>query len=473
MLFNSLDYFVFLTLALTAYWALWRHNLLRLAFLAVASWVFYMSWHPAYILLLLASTVLDYTVGLRIHRAISPRARKVWLGVSIAGNLGMLFTFKYFNFFSASVVAAFHTLGFKLATPQLNVLLPAGISFYTFQTLAYSIDVYRGHITPTRNWWRFAAFTSYFPQLVAGPIVRASQLLPQLEGRPRLEVGQASRGLFLIATGLVKKVAIADYLSLNLVDRIFDSPEAYTATEVMVALYGFTMQLYCDFSGYTDVARGSALLMGLQLPENFDRPYQASHPGEFWRRWHMSLSTWIRDYLYFPLGGSRVSAPRAYFNLWLTLFLMGLWHGASWNFVLYGAVQGTAMVLHRFFLRRSSRSAVTVDPLGWHCLKVFACLQFVVLSRLLFRSADLGNAWEVTRRLWSGTSSTAQVSAGVWCLLIGAFAAHYSPRAWYAALEQRFVTSPWWSQGVLLALLGAALSRIASAQVVPYIYWQF
>ncbi|MBW2402526.1 MAG: MBOAT family protein, partial [Deltaproteobacteria bacterium] len=209
--------------------------------------------------------------------------------------------------------------------------------------------------------FQFAFFVTYFPQLVAGPIVRASQLLPQLQRKITLRDEQVTRGLFLIATGMVKKVVIADYLSVNLVDRVFDQPELYSAAEIVIALYGFTMQIYCDFSGYTDVARGSAKLMGLELPENFDRPYQSASPAEFWRRWHITLSTWLRDYLYFPLGGSRVGPLRAYWNLWLTMFLIGIWHGASWTFVVYADLQSMAMVIHRFFYRRSGRTGDTVD----------------------------------------------------------------------------------------------------------------
>ena len=241
-----------------------------------------MAWHPAYIVLILGSTVVDYIAGLRIHGAKSQATKKAWLTTSLVVNLGLLFTFKYFNFFSratAEVLKSF--FGLEISAPVLDVLLPVGISFYTFQTLSYTIDIYRGTLEPTRNFFRFAFFVTYFPQLVAGPIVRASELLPQLKDKATLRRSQVTEGLFLIGTGLVKKVAIADFLSVNLVDRVFDNPDLYTSAEVVVGLYAFTMQIYCDFSGYTDCARGSAKLMGLELPRNFDRPYQASSPAEF------------------------------------------------------------------------------------------------------------------------------------------------------------------------------------------------
>jgi len=478
MLFNSLDYFLFLALAVTLFWALarWAPRMARLVFLFLASCLFYMAWHPLYIGLILGSTALDYAAGLGIgqaRRTGTRRAQRAWLTASVVGNLGLLGTFKYFNFFSSAAADTLSLLGLDVLAPHLNVLLPVGISFYTFQSLSYTIDVYRGRLEPTRNFIEFACFVTLFPQLVAGPIVRAVELLPQLRERPRLVPENVSRGLFLIATGLVKKVAIADFLSINLVDRVFDNPQAFTAPEVIVGLYGFTMQIYCDFSGYTDVARGSAKLLGLELPENFDRPYQARNPAEFWRTWHMTLSSWLRDYLYFPLGGSRVSPLRAYWNLWLTMFLIGIWHGASWTFVVYGLLQAFAMVGHRFVHRMSGRGRDATDPWYAFAIKVFLNLQFVVFSRILFRATSIENAGDVTNRLFSGTTSVAQVSTGVWLVLVATFVAHYLPRGWFRGIETAFVRMPAPVQGVALALVGAGLGLVASSEVVPYIYFQF
>ena len=475
MLFNSLDYILFLGITVAGFWLLARHARLRIIFVFVASCLFYMAWHPAYIVLILGSTLVDYVVGLRIHATDRPKARKRWLILSLVSNLGLLGLFKYFNFASqatADVLGLF--FGIEIASPPfLDVLLPVGISFYTFQTLSYTIDIYRRKLEPTRNFFEFAFFVTYFPQLVAGPIVRASQLLPQLQRKITLRDEQVTQGLFLIATGMVKKVVIADYLSVNLVDRVFDQPELYSAAEVVVALYGFTMQIYCDFSGYTDVARGSAKLMGLELPENFDRPYQSASPAEFWRRWHITLSTWLRDYLYFPLGGSRVGPVRAYWNLWLTMFLIGIWHGASWTFVFYAILQSMAMVIHRFFYRRSGRTADTVDTWRVHAFKVFWALQFVVFSRILFRATSLQNAADITTRLGSGTFSFAQISLGVWAMLLLTFAAHYTPTRWFESIELGFKSMPAPAQGLTLAALGFVLSVVATSEVVPYIYFQF
>lgn len=477
MLFNSPEYFLFLGVATALFWILRTRVNARLGMLFVFSSAFYMAWNPKYIVLILAPTLLDYYVAKWIAASSSQRAKKALLAVSVTTNLALLGTFKYYNFFATATTQAVHLFGREIELPFLDVLLPVGISFYTFETLSYTIDVYRGKIPPAKSLIDFCVFITYFPKLVAGPILRAAEFLPQLRATPELRKAQVSEGVFLILTGLVKKVAIADYLSVNLVDRVFDSPHLFTATEVVVGLYAFTMQIYCDFSGYTDVARGSAKLMGLELRENFDRPYQSESPAAFWRRWHMTLSTWLRDYLYYPLGGSKCSPARAYVNLWLTLFLIGIWHGASWNFVLYGAIQATAMVVHRFFyrMRRAGRAEqdVAPDSFALRAFKVWSCLQFVVFSRILFRASDLENAWDVTRRLWSGTSSVAQISSGIWLVLALSFTAHYLPRKWFEDVKAWFGRMPAEAQGLTAAGVFAGLALVATSQVVPYIYFQF
>ncbi|MCB9661165.1 MAG: MBOAT family protein [Sandaracinaceae bacterium] len=477
MLFNSLDYFLFLALAVLGFWLLARHRVARLAFVVVASCLFYMAANPRYIFLILGSTLVDYLVGLQLGRTDNERARRGLLLVSLVSNLGLLALFKYFDFWSGALTSFYASLTGEPHTPfLLRWALPVGISFYTFQTMSYSIDVYRRTLAPKRSLLEFASYVTFFPQLVAGPIVRASEFLPQLDGEPSLRREQVSRGLFLLGTGLVKKVAVADYLSANLVDRVFAQPELYTGTEVVVALYAFTMQIYCDFSGYTDMARGSALLMGYDLPENFDRPYQATNPAEFWRRWHMTLSRWLRDYLYFPLGGSRAGPVRAYWNLWLTMMLIGMWHGASWTFVLYGFLQATVMVIHRFARRRFGGQGDgdgAEDALPMRAFKVFWALQFVVFSRILFRASSMDNARAITDRLFSGTSSTAQITTALWAMLGVTFALHFTPRAWFKSVERAFLGLPAPVQGLALGGVGAILSQVAVGEAAPYIYFQF
>jgi D-alanyl-lipoteichoic acid acyltransferase DltB (MBOAT superfamily) len=472
MNFNSLDYFVFLGFALCGYW-LARRQGIRLGFLVGASCVFYMAWNPAYLFLVLMSVTVDYVAGLKMASAPNPNLRRAWLAASLTVNLGLLGLFKYYNFFAGTFIDLGALFGLTLPSVVIDVLLPVGISFYTFESLSYTIDVYNGHIPPTRSFVRFACFITFFPHLVAGPIVRASDFLEQLRQKPQITADIVGQGAFLIATGLIKKVVFADYLALNLIDRVFDDPTAYSGAEVMVSLYAYTLQIFCDFSGYTDVARGSALFFGLRLPENFDRPYQSASPAEFWRRWHMTLSTWLRDYLYFPLGGSKVPPARAYFNLWLTVFLVGLWHGAAWTFVIYGALHATSMIVHRFFYRRAGRSSSTIDPFAVRVMKVIATLHFVVLSRIFFRASDLHNATDVIRQLASGGSALFHVTSGVWALLFAGYALHYTPRGWFETLRQGFVRLPAPAQGVVLAGVASALMLVATEDAVPYIYFQF
>ncbi|MCG8557372.1 MAG: MBOAT family protein [Proteobacteria bacterium] len=473
MLFNSLDYLLFLLLAVCGYWFLARVKLLRLLFVFGCSCVFYTAWSPRYVVLILGSVLLDYTAARAIHASSTPRVRRFWLGASLAGNLGLLGVFKYFNFFATAFADGLGLVGLHVTAPYLDVLLPVGISFYTFQTISYTVDVYRGELKPTRNLLEFAFYVTFFPQLVAGPIVRATEFLPQLRSSAALQSGLVGEGMFLIATGLLKKVAVADYLAVNLVDRVFDDPSAYSAAEVMVGLYGYTLQIYCDFSGYTDVARGSAMLFGLRLPENFDRPYAATSPADFWRRWHMTLSSWLRDYLYFPLGGSRVHPLRAYWNLGLTMFLIGLWHGAAWTFVVYGLIQAAAMVAHRFLYLRSGRTRLTVDSRPVTLLKITATLHFVVLSRIFFRSTGWDNALAVGGRLLDGSFGLGHVTLSIWCVLLAGYAAHYLPAESFERLKHAFVQMPAPAQGVALAALAAGLLLTASQEVVPYIYFQF
>ena len=473
MLFHSIDYILFLTLVVIGFWSLVRHGKARIIWLFLASCRFYMVWHPAYVGLILASSVIDWLVGRNLPKVQNPKKKKAVLSISILWNLGVLGIFKYFNFFSQSVEAALGFLGISVSMPFLNVLLPVGISFYTFQTMSYTIDVYRGKIQPEPSLLNYATYLLFFPPLVAGPIVRAADLLPQLRGKPGLSQAMVGEGVFLIMRGLLKKVIVADYLALNLVNRAFDNPAAFTSLEMLVALYAYTMQIYCDFSGYTDVARGSAMLMGIKLPENFKRPYKATSPAAFWRNWHMTLSSWLRDYVYFPLGGSKCSPARTYFNLWLTLFLIGIWHGAGWNFVIYGTIHGLAMVIHRYFYKRSGRTKDTVDPKWMIFLKILGTFHFVVLSRILFRADSLSSAWTIVKQLAKGTTSLAQISTGLWVLLGVTYLIHWLPVSWTENLKALYIRMPAVVQGLIFVAAAAVMVKLAATQVVPYIYFQF
>lgn len=480
MQFDSADYFLFLLAAQVFYWSMRKYRVVRLFGLFALGCAFYGALAPPgpdgrmlrYVFLMVGAAVVDYWAANQIAKASSERTRKAWLATSIAVNMGLLGTFKYWNFALTSVREGARMMGHDIHVPLHELALPVGISFYTFETMSYTLDVYRGHIKPAKSLLEFVLFISFFPKLVAGPIVRAADFLPQLEGVPVLRKQQVSEGLFLIGTGLVKKIVFGNYVAVNIVDRVFRNPELYTASETVVGLYAFTLQIFCDFSGYTDMARGSAKLFGIELNENFDRPYASVNIAEFWRKWHMTLSTWLRDYLYYPLGGSRVGNARAYFNLWLTMFLIGLWHGAKWTFVLYGSLQGLAMVLHRWWTKRSSSSGAD-DTARVRAMKIFATMQFVVFTRILFRADDFHNAREVFARLFSGDYTTANVPGTVWLALAVGFGMHYTPKRWYADIRDGFVASHPAVQAALLAALAMVLSTVATSEIVPFIYQEF
>jgi alginate O-acetyltransferase complex protein AlgI len=457
MLFASFDFLLFLLPVLLGYWLLSKHHTARLGMLLVVSYFFYMAsskpgggglptpWYFAG--LLAASTLLDYGAALLITRARREGKRGAgWFAISLVGNLGLLFTFKYTGFLLDATRDIAAWLGMSWAVPSLHLILPIGISFYTFQSLSYTIDVYRGRLDAETSLLRFALYVAFFPQLVAGPIVRAADFLPQLHQRLSLDEAAVDFAMFRIGKGLVKKVLLGDFIAATFTDIVFSAPQDYSSLENLLALYAFTLQIYADFSGYSDIAIGVARLMGFTLPENFDRPYQAADVGEFWRRWHMTLSTWLRDYLFFPLGGSRVGGARAYLNLWITMFLVGMWHGASWNFVIYANLHAAAMLWNRWQRRRKGNvarqvgeSALVVLAFGalawllgtalglgeetftfvvlavgtssllslipppekglWRPLHVLAMFHFTVLSRVFFRADNLDRAREMVARL--------------------------------------------------------------------------
>ncbi len=465
MLFNSLEFPLFLGLVLAGYFVViprswWRA---RKAFLVAASYVFYASWNPFFSLLLLFSTVLDYTVARRMERTEGRTARRLLLGVSLCGNLGLLGYFKYGNFFAQNayrLLQPWHVL----PPPVADIVLPVGISFYTFQTLGYAIDVYRRQVPASRSPLDFALFVSFFPQLVAGPIARAGSFLPQLLRAHDLTAVDVEFAVARIAGGFVKKVVFADTLAAY-VDVIFLDPSLYRGANLLLAVYAYAFQIYFDFSGYSDIAIGVARLLGLRLPENFDRPYLAASPREFWRRWHITLSTWLRDYLYISLGGNRVERWRSSVNVMVTMLLGGLWHGAAWTFVAWGAYHGALLVVERLLPaggtargRLSERGARVVT------------FHLVCLGWILFRCASLGDAWMVLRGLWSSEFVPSLAAGQATVLVAVAFALHVGPSA--SVLRERFVRLPALWQGfayagvtVLVFLFSPATSR--------FIYFQF
>jgi D-alanyl-lipoteichoic acid acyltransferase DltB (MBOAT superfamily) len=354
----------------------------------------------------------------------------------------------------------------------LGVALPVGISFFTFQSMSYTIDIYRRRLEPSVGYWQYLLFVSFFPQLVAGPIVRASTFLPQLKVPRSLSREQGGLALFLIMSGLVKKTCIADYLAVNLVDRVFENPNWFTSVEVLVAVYGYAIQIYCDFSGYSDVAIGAALLLGFRLPDNFNAPYIAHNLRDFWRRWHISLSTWLRDYLYIPLGGSRHGPARTYVALAATMLLGGLWHGAAWTFVIWGALHGVALALTRMVQRwRGSHQG----PSTWLGYVVSALLtfHFVCFAWIFFRAPSFDHAQRILSRLADLTPGAANVPDTVLLALGAAVAMHLLPRRGLEWVRGLFSRMPAPVQGAVMVGVAVLVYNVAQSEVVPYIYFQF
>jgi alginate O-acetyltransferase complex protein AlgI len=400
LLFNSVEFLLFFPAVVALYFLVPFR--LRWIVLLVASYYFYMSWRIEYGLLILLSTVVDYTAA--THMPDRPqRVRKALLLVSVFSNLGILFTFKYFNFFSRSLGQA---LGESVYTPVLHdFLLPVGISFYTFQTLGYTIDVYRGVQEPERHFGRFALYVAFFPQLVAGPIERSANLLPQFLARHRVDYDRMTSGLTLMGWGFFKKLVVADRLA-PIVDAVYRDPGQYTGVPLIVATYLFGIQIYCDFSGYTDIARGGARVLGYELMLNFRQPYFARSITDFWRRWHISLSTWFRDYVYIPLGGSRVPRWRCQLNLALVFLVSGLWHGAAWTFLIWGALHATYAVIGTVTrdMRGQMAQAIGLDRSPWLLdgLRMFVTVQLVMLAWVFFRAASLSDALYIVAHLFRG-----------------------------------------------------------------------
>ena len=356
--------------------------------LLVASYVFYGFWDERFLILILISTIVDFTIGKKLY-ATKGTHRKLLVTLSIVVNLGILAFFKYFNFFADSLVNFFQIFGWSVDQPTLNIILPVGISFYTFQTLSYTIDIYRNQLKPCRRFLDFALFVAFFPQLVAGPIERAKKLLPQITTARKIDLAQINAGIYLVIWGLFKKIVIADNMAL-IANDIFNNHQQHSGFDLYIGIFAFALQIYGDFSGYTDIARGIAKMMGFELMLNFKLPYFALSPSDFWNRWHISLSSWLRDYLYIPLGGNRFGSFNTLRNLALTMLLGGLWHGAAWNFVLWGAFHGFILIVYRMLKIRT-------DAPRWHnfnaslhtLFKMAIMFALTLFGWLLFRAESM------------------------------------------------------------------------------------
>ncbi len=475
MIFPTTTFAVFFCIVLVASWLLMPHPRFWRLFIIGASFVFYADWNWKFVGLLAFSILWNQAIGLGIHRAGVQSQRQLLLALGVVVDVGLLGYFKYYDFFVSSGSNVFADLGlggFPLGTRSL--VLPVGISFFTFMAISYIVDIYRRELEPA-SLAKFGAYLSFFPHLVAGPIVRGSELLPQLETPRDPRRVDTSRAFYLIATGLFKKVVIANYLATHIVDQVFGAPVQHSSLETWIAVYAYAVQIYADFSGYTDMAIGIALLLGFQFPQNFDSPYAAVSIQDFWRRWHMTLSRWLRDYVYIPLGGNRKGEPRTYLNLMATMLIGGLWHGAAWSFVIWGGLQGAWLAIGRY---RREHGLATDAVTGWVLWrKRIITFNLVCFAWIFFRAGSengLSTAWEIIGRLFNNWGAASPlVTGGVVLAIVVGIGTQYLP----ARIPQAIMA--WFSRrqvAVQIVVLAFALmvSRTMGPQgVAPFIYFQF
>lgn len=468
MLFVELRFFWFFLVVFGLYWSL-RENRSRKIWLLVCSYFFYAAWDWRFLFLLMGSSALDYFVGKMLARTENPRARRGWLMLSLGMNLGTLALFKYFNFFISSTGALLAWLGLPASVHTLNIILPVGISFYTFHSMSYTIDVYRRKMRAVSSLLDVAAFIGFFPQMVAGPIVRASLFLPQLRTLRKFEDVDVRGALVLFLTGFIKKACIADSLA-PVVDRYFAAPGNFTAGSGWVAITFYAIQIYCDFSGYTDMALASARLLGYELPLNFRFPYFATSISDLWQRWHISLSSWLRDYLFIPLGGSRGPRWFVYRNIMITMLLGGLWHGANWTMVIWGGLHGLGLLVQREWQRRTEHwklPRLGMNWLGWALTIYWFCFTLI-----FFRAVNLPDAL-VTVRSFGWFQSGGGQDLGVWKLWI------VVPLGIVHWMNSRGTFSNWWRRGpdrVFGVAYGSAAATVLlfiPPHYTPFIYFQF
>jgi D-alanyl-lipoteichoic acid acyltransferase DltB (MBOAT superfamily) len=488
MLFSSGMFFFLFIGFLIIYKSLRKHLLIRIIYVTAFSFFFYYKSSGVWFLLLIATATSDFLIGRRLSLTTSVAVRKWLVTLSLCVNLGALAYFKYFNFLmdmgarlihEAGVLSGNATLQQVTYAPE-DIFLPVGISFFTFQSLSYIIDIYRRQLEPLCRWIDYVFYVSFFPQLVAGPIVRARDFIPQIYKELAVSREQFGEGLFLIFCGLFKKAVVSDYISLNFVDRIFDAPLLYTGVENLLGVYGYALQIYCDFSGYSDMAIGIALLLGYRFTINFDSPYQSASITEFWRRWHISLSSWLKDYLYISLGGNRKGKTRTYLNLMITMLLGGLWHGASLRFILWGAIHGVSLAVHKFIMGRFGsfkQLGSQMSPFRRVAGVVFT-FHLVCFGWIFFRAGTMQIAGEVLSQIFTDFHPEVFIQfvmgyKGVMLLMAAGYILHFTPHRMGLAVQRIVTRSPLFVQALLLALLIFIIVQVKSAGVQPFIYFQF
>ena len=453
MVLSSPAYFAFLAAIFFAYWLAGRFRLGPLVVILFANYFFYARWDLVYLALIPLASSCDFFIGQGLQRSRRPLVRRALITLSILLNISLIASVKY--------------------SPRLPWILPLGLSFYAFQSLTYTLDIYRRDAQPAASYLAYLASASFFPTTLAGPITRLTTLIPQWSRRDLLSAQDGGRALFLIGLGLVKKLLIADYLAENLINRVFDLPKLYSGAEVLTGVYAYAFQLYYDFSGYTDIALGSALLLGIKLPANFNRPYIAQNIADFWRRWHISFSNWLRDYLYFSLPGLRSRWKiLPYLALVVTMAIGGLWHGASWTFVIWGVWHGSGLAVQRWWQTLRGRNA----PSSQRAARIAGALltfHFVLIGWIFFRASNLSTAREILAQIFSGTVSFTNVTPAFALVLAIAVCMHFLPKRWYDRTLEIFCRSPYYAQAAAMALLVLAIQYAAASSPAPFIYSRF
>jgi D-alanyl-lipoteichoic acid acyltransferase DltB (MBOAT superfamily) len=476
MFFTSGKYMVFLAVVFFAYWLLAtiRRQRVPVLFLLAASYYFYALWNPKFLAFVFLVSTVDFLTARGIGRSENQSRRKLLLWVSILTDIGALFTFKYFNFFSVSLTELLNNLGVHASPFVLqNLILPLGLSFITFRSLSYVMDVYRKTMEPTRRYFDYLTFVAFFPTVIAGPVVRAKELLPQFTARPQLTSEEGTHAIFLIMLGLIKKVAIADFLANNLVGRVFDQPQLYSSVETLAAVYGYALQIYCDFSGYSDIAIGSALLLGFKLPINFNSPYRAISLVDFWKRWHITLSNWLTDYVYFSIGGLRKRPFNLYRNVMLTMLIGGLWHGAAWTFVIWGGLHGLGLSVNRWWELRRKREKRKASQEWWvKALCTLATFHFVCLTWIFFRAATFTQALDVIKRIAALQPGAGNLATPVLTVLALGFLAHWLPKNAFEKIRDGWSWLPAPVQAVLILSIAIGLYYLSGTEA-QFIYGNF
>lgn len=478
LLFNT-GLFLFLFVAfLFIYRMLQKYRNLKLIFVILFSLYFYYKSSAEYCFILFGVCISDYILGIAMGRSSLNWIRRLIVALNVIINVGMLAYFKYFNL----ILDTIYHFADKEFDP-LNIILPAGISFFTFRSISYIVDIYRKEIAPCTNFLDYTFYLTFFPPLLAGPVVRAKDMLPQVAANPVATRAMISEGLFLIMCGLVKKVIVADFLSENFVDRIFDNPALYSGFENLMGAYGFIIQLYCDFSGYTDMAIGISLLLGYRLLDNFRSPFKSQSPTEFWRRWHISLSTWLRDYIYIPLGGNRCSKTRKNANLMSTMLIGGLWHGASWMYVIWGGLQGVFLVGHKSIKslgkkKEEKPTSKNSTPRWKIFLNIFITFNLIALSFIFFRASSM----EVVRDMFVQIFTNFHISVApqfvtgyllVVLIMLGAYIMHFAPERLTGKLKNTYHAIPLIAQALILAIVIFLIIQTRQSDVMPFIYFQY